>query len=508
MIFDDREIKVVSAKQQASILSNCKSKKYRVIILLMLDCGLRVSEVIALKLKDFDFMKNEVAIRSLKKRGKTEIRSIPLTTRLLDAIGEYWKGLEANSDSYLFPSVNSTSSSPHLSRKQVWRKLNKISGGLIHPHMLRHTFATKIVNEGNDILVAQKLLGHKDVRTTQIYTHVSDDQVKLAIQSIDDNSFFGRLKRRFMPKKQIPVLPLDKGMTQFHVGRKEELAKIAENSEKKINTLIKGPQGIGKTHLLDNYQAGKILRVDEVNKLKNMLIGLIMRICADKDHLADMLFQLQEEEGEERIHNELKKQSIKQLTERLTIITEKHEYTLVLDDVTRITPSGVNVLEKLKNHFHIICAARNVKISHISFLTNFEVVELKNLSRSEAIEMINRLVKNGKMYDRIEDYESFKNHVYEQTDGNPLFIIEMVERYSKEMVIDLDTTKDIRHTAALKEVDFSIPLMIFIGSLMVLRYVGREVGDDKGAYMLFGGLFMVFALFARFFFNSTKRKFV
>ena len=489
-------------------IRDSKSAKYRVIVLLMLDCGLRVTEVVELKLKNFDFMKNAVTVYSLKKRGKVETRTIPLTTKTLEAVAKYWKQLPTDPEAYLFPAVNKNSKKKHLTRIQVWRKMKQLSDGLVYPHMFRHTFATKIVNEGNDIRVAKELLGHGDIRTTQIYTHVSKDQLKTAIASIEDKSLVARFKRKFLPKVQVPVLPLSKGMTQFHVGRTEELMKLTQLSEKKVNILITGEQGTGKTHLLDNYNSGKILRVDEVNKLKNMLIGLITRVCEVKPHLAEMMFQVMKSEGEERVINQLKKQSIKQLSERLIMITEKHEFTILLDDVTRITASGVNVLEKLKNHFHIIAAARKVKIAHITFLTNFEKIELKNLVRSESIEMINRLVTNAGMIDRIEDYEAFKNHVYEQTDGNPLFIIEMIERYNKEMSIDLETTKDIRHTAALPDVDFSVPLLIAIGALMVLRYYGKEMQDDKGAYMLFGGIFMVVALFSRFFFNSMRRKHV
>ncbi len=501
-------IKVVSKKQQDSILKDCKSPKYKVIILLMLDCGLRVTEVVTLKLGDFDFMRNEVRVRSLKKRGNDTFRVIPISTRLLEAISFYCRSLKADKEIYLFPSVNKKSKFPHLSRKQVWRKLNKLSDGVVYPHMFRHTFASRVVNEGNDLLVAQKLLGHNDIRTTQVYTHVNEKDLRAAIDSIEEKGIVVWFKNKFGKKTQIPILPFDKGMTSFHVGRKDVLKKLAINGEKKINTLIKGPQGIGKTHLLDNYQNGNIIRIDEVNKFKATLIAMIDRILSDKPHLEALYIKLESEEGREKIDKMLKKLSVKQLSERLIKLTEKHEYTLILDDVTKITPTGVSIIEKLKNHFHIICAARQVKISHISFLTNFDVVEVKNLNRKESVEMIGRLVHNAQMFDRIEDYESFKNHVFEQTDGNPLFIIEMVERYNKEMVIDLDTTREVRHTTAIKEVDFSIPLMIFLGGLMVLRYVGKEMNDDKGAFMLFGGIFMVFALFARFFFNSTKRKFV
>lgn len=110
--------------------------------------------------------------------------------------------------------------------------------------------------------------------------------------------------------------------------------------------------------------------------------------------------------------------------------------------------------------------------------------------------------------DRIEDYESYKNHIFENTNGNPLFIIEMIERYRKESFISLETIKNYRHTAAYQELDVTLLLVIVLSSLMVLRYVSGEIGDDSGAFRLIGGVFLMFALFARNIFRVGKRKFV
>jgi hypothetical protein len=112
------------------------------------------------------------------------------------------------------------------------------------------------------------------------------------------------------------------------------------------------------------------------------------------------------------------------------------------------------------------------------------------------------------MKNRIEDYETYKNHIYDQTDGNPLFITELIERFGKEPVISVDHIRDIRHTAALREIDMSVPVVILFSSLMVLRYIGGEFEDDSGAFRLFGGIFLLFALFARSIFNYGKRKWV
>ena len=207
--------KLLTEQQQTKLLSSCSSKKYQVIILLMLDCGIRVTEAVRLQLKHFNFMENYVIIESLKKRGKNHIRKIPLTQRLLDALSNYWQELKTNEpDSYLFPS-SSQSKQKHLSRKQVWRKIKKLSNGQIYPHMLRHTFATRVVNNGNELRVAKELLGHQSIATTEIYTHVSGQQVKMAIESIQQDSFITKLYRQLVPRKPIHIVPTDKGTVSY-----------------------------------------------------------------------------------------------------------------------------------------------------------------------------------------------------------------------------------------------------------------------------------------------------
>lgn len=128
------------------------------------------------------------------------------------------------------------------------------------------------------------------------------------------------------------------------------------------------------------------------------------------------------------------------------------------------------------------------------------------MHRSEALQLIIHLSQC--MRNRIHDYDHFKNHIYSQTNGNPLFILELVSRFSKEPSITSVEIRKLKHSTANKDTDISIPLVIMISSLMLLRYMGSEFTDDRGAYRLFGGLFMIFALFGRNIFSFAKRKFV
>ncbi len=505
MIENQKKIRLVPCSYQ-DVLANIKNRKTRIQALLMLDCGLRVTEVVQLQVKHFDFYRREVNVASLKKREKNDYRQIPMTDRVFAALAEWWERIPAadrkNPETYLFPAGKGAFKA-HMDRKQVWKKVKKWTDGVASPHDLRHTFATRIVSEGNDIRVAQKLLGHTSMATTEIYLHVPQEQLRRAIHSLERKSWSKKVWERFFPKRQIHILPVEKGLTKYHIGRKDELARLHYLSERRVNTLILGPQGIGKSHLLDNYQGNEnLIRIDELSAITKMLSGWILAISEKYPERAEMLYR----EEEKTVAEIVEKKAIKFLVEDLIALTQKAEWTLLIDDVTRITPRGVATLERLKNHFHIICAARQVEVKKGTFLSNFERIDLRPLPRAEATELAMKLSRE--FLDRVEDIEAYKNHIWENTQGVPLFVYEMVERYSKEQHVSLEVTKEIRHTAALQEVNVSIIVILIFASFTSLRYFAKAAGGDNTPYIILAGIGMLFLVFGRPLIQLTRRKYV
>lgn len=491
----------ITPDQQKLLINRCKKPQDRLLILLMLDCGLRVTELVTLRIKHFNFRENILFVQSLKKRNKTHYRRIPLTSRLVQALSEHYVSLiNKEPDAFLFPASRSTTKRGHIARQTVWRKLKKKTNNLLYPHILRHTFATRIVSEGNSIIAAKELLGHNSVQTTEIYTHITSDQAVQAIKSIDKQSRWTRLYETIFPRRHAFILD-HHASPHFTVGRKDELQTILDLQLKKINTLIIAPQGMGKSHLIHNLSKDHLLLIDDFRYIKKTLVALILHLFnGDKEEAFQMLYQQADKE------KVIMKESIKRLTTLLLTITQKDEYTIVIDDLTHITKAGVDALEKLKNHFHIIACARQLKIDFATCVTNFHKVELPPLKRTDAIELIDRL--SVPILSRIEDYEAYKNHIYEQTSGNPLFIQELIDRYRKEPDLSLEHIRSITHTQALKEIDMSLFVIITLSSLMVLRYLGGELNNNSGAFRLLGGIFLLFALFARNLFAQVRRKFV
>lgn len=168
-----------------------------------------------------------------------------------------------------------------------------------------------------------------------------------------------------------------------------------------------------------------------------------------------------------------------------------------------MTPSVVKALEVLKDHFVVLTMARSVKLANTSFLWDFERIELKALPQPDALRLFHRLTE-GLPFTQLEYAQ---NKVWETSEGNPRMIVELAERLGKEPVLDAGVVEAVcngylgRQT---REIDISPYLLVGFGSLLVLRYVGRETGEDELQFL--GGCVLVILLFARFFFNRTKQR--
>jgi len=161
--------------------------------LLMLDAGLRVGEVV--KLYQIDLQLGQFPVTSLRitaniAKNKTE-RIVPLSERIRTAIqsmSSYWWEQDTSGNLYAF--YQGDNSNQMLTTRQVERIIRKAAmksiGRPVHPHVLRHTFASRLMRTTN-ARVVQELLGHQHLSTTQIYTHPNQEDLKNAIESLDRN---------------------------------------------------------------------------------------------------------------------------------------------------------------------------------------------------------------------------------------------------------------------------------------------------------------------------------
>lgn len=500
------KIDYISKEESILLIEKCKNPKYKCIILLMLDAGLRVSETLSLKLKNFDFQKRTLTVKSLKKKNE-EFRTIPISDRLYRAIALYLEKSKIpinEADNYLFPSYTAQG---YLCRKTVWKVLKSYGKNLgiqnLHPHTLRHTFATHHLNNGTKLEEIKTMLGHSSYDTTLIYSKIPTDELAKKVDSLTTQklSLWLKLKHKFFPPQKTKLINLNFNKEYFTIGRNEELNRLSINAELGINTLLIGDIGTGKTHLLENLKTSKnILKFEDDRMAKKSLMYLMLHLLkGDKESMLSMLYG---DIGIEAVEKKLQRESALYLCDKIKTLVEPKEYILLIDNITDITASAKRIIERLKDTFTIICAARKIKSNETSFLWNFEKIEIKNLNRTHAITFI----QNNSTNLQVENWEDFRNHIYEQTNGNPRAMAEMIDRYRKEPFLTLEIVKNIKHSGALPEIDFTFIIVVFLGVITALRYASREL--DEPALRLIGSVGLIALIISRPLFKELKRKFV
>ncbi|TRZ65771.1 site-specific tyrosine recombinase XerD [bacterium] len=170
----------INALLDAPDISDKFGLRDRAILELMYASGLRVSEVITITLKDLYFKDGYVRIFG---KGSKE-RIVPTGSSAIKFVEKYLKESriafkKSYTEDYLFLNFRGRK----LSRMAVWNIITKYASkaGIkkeIHPHTLRHTFATHLLEGGADIRIIQEMLGHTDISTTQIYTHIESSYLK------------------------------------------------------------------------------------------------------------------------------------------------------------------------------------------------------------------------------------------------------------------------------------------------------------------------------------------
>lgn len=173
---------VLSLEEVKALLESSRNLKHRVLLMLAYSAGLRVSEIVHLKLEDIDSQRKLIHVHSGK--GQKDRYTI-LSDVVLDGLRDYWKAYKPQS--WLFEGRRAGESYSVRSAQKVFENAAENAGIRKHVsiHTLRHSFATHLLEQGTDIRFIQALLGHSSVKTTEIYTHVSRRQIGTLHSPID-----------------------------------------------------------------------------------------------------------------------------------------------------------------------------------------------------------------------------------------------------------------------------------------------------------------------------------
>ena len=162
-------------------------QRMAVMLELMYACGLRVSELITLPENCINFDKRHIIVRG---KGNVE-RLIPLADTTAKMLLDYFElrqeFIRGHKSIWVFPSKSSNSG--HINRSTFFKNIKElaiiagISPNRVFPHVLRHSFATHLLHNGADLRSVQKMLGHADISTTEIYTHIINNELLDEVRS-------------------------------------------------------------------------------------------------------------------------------------------------------------------------------------------------------------------------------------------------------------------------------------------------------------------------------------
>jgi len=159
-------------------------QRNHLLLKLMLDTGLRLSETVNLQWKDLDLNTGKLTVRQGKGKKDRTLWVGEDTLKLL----RKWRERQARdvkgSPGHVFTTLDGKSVSPRYVQQMVKRCAARAGIAKdIHPHTLRHSFATDLYRQTKDIRLTQKALGHANLATTQIYTHLVDEDLEAALKS-------------------------------------------------------------------------------------------------------------------------------------------------------------------------------------------------------------------------------------------------------------------------------------------------------------------------------------
>jgi integrase/recombinase XerD len=186
---------ILSPEEVTQLINSALTPFHRILLMTLYATGVRRAELARLKITDVDSRRMIIHIQGGKGRKD---RDVMLSPTLLQALREYWRGLRRKPTHWLFPGGRSHTSSRHISPKTAWHACEKAAqrSGIrkkIHPHTLRHCFATHLLEAGADLRTIQILLGHRDLEETTIYLHLSQRHLNATASPLDSLQLKGKV---------------------------------------------------------------------------------------------------------------------------------------------------------------------------------------------------------------------------------------------------------------------------------------------------------------------------
>jgi site-specific recombinase XerD len=178
---------ILSQEEVARLIDAASTLYHRTLLMTLYATGVRRAELAHLKIRDIDSQRMVIHVQGGKGRKD---RDVMLSPKLLEALREHWRGLPRKPSAWLFPGNRWHTGDTPIDTKVIWNACQQAArlAGIqkkVHPHTLRHCFATHLLEAGADLRTIQMLLGHRDLEETTIYLHLSQWHLQATASPLD-----------------------------------------------------------------------------------------------------------------------------------------------------------------------------------------------------------------------------------------------------------------------------------------------------------------------------------
>ncbi len=185
---------ILSQEEVARLIQAACTPFHRTLLMTLYATGLRCAELTRLKINDIDSQRRVIHVQGGKGRKD---RDVMLSAKLLGELREHWHRLRRRPKVWLFPGNNNHCGNQPIDCKTVWHACHQACqrAGIqknVHPHTLRHCFATHLLEAGADLRTIQILLGHHDLKETTVYLHLSQRHLNATPSPLDSLPLDGR----------------------------------------------------------------------------------------------------------------------------------------------------------------------------------------------------------------------------------------------------------------------------------------------------------------------------
>jgi hypothetical protein len=298
------------------------------------------------------------------------------------------------------------------------------------------------------------------------------------------------------------------------VGRAEEVQQVQEYADRRQDSLVLGPAGVGKSHLLSVVRGPRIVRIRSLSPARQTLL----QIAEDLFEAGALRAQAgvagraaktrpsasARPAGPAPAHPDFPaflkqhtRTTVYGWTRLVTQAVPPRQWLLIVDDVSGLTRVQGQLLDQLGERFAILAAAIELPRAERRRFARFKRVQLANLCRKDATQLMRQRLAGARM----DNPRLAEAYLWHQSVGNPRALVEMIEQLRREPAITEDAARNLEYPGARPQLDLTPIILIPAVFLVAARFVARGLGDTEayilagvGAALVMGLQFLLFRL--------------